>query len=177
MSGHWKAKETIMAQPTDRNRNPDNWQPEPLRMSRTYPVRPELLFKAWTIAEQVARFFAPAPYTVPGATIDPRVGGTYDVGMRSPEGDEHWSRGKIVELVPDRRLVIDFDTVEDGRSLFRALTALDFVEVPEGTRLDVTQSYTVFDAGRVRPMIGGAPTGWGITLDQLAGVLAGGPER
>ena len=157
-----------MAQATD-----GNWQPGPLRISRTYPVRPELLFKAWTMAEHVSRFFAPAPYTVPGATIDPRVGGTYDVGMRSPDGDEHWSRGRIVELIPNRRLVIDFDTVdENGGSLFRALTALDLVEVPEGTRLDILQSYTVFDAERARPMIGGSPIGWSMTLDQLGPVVA-----
>jgi uncharacterized protein YndB with AHSA1/START domain len=151
-----------MAQATEAS-----WQPEPLRISRTYPVRPELLFKAWTTAEHVAQFFAPAPYTVPGATIDLRVGGTYDVGMRSPAGDEHWSRGTITELVGNRRLVIDFDTVdEDGNRLFRALTALDFVAVPEGTRLDVVQFYTVFDE-RARPMIGGSAIGWNMTLDQL----------
>lgn len=162
-----------MAEAKNSGGNPENWQPEPLRMSRTYPVRPEVLFRAWSSAEHVSQFFAPAPYTVPGATIDLRVGGTYDVGMRSPDGDEHWSRGTITELIPNRRLVVDFDTVgDDGGRLFRALTALDFVEVPEGTRLDVVQSYTVFDAERVRPMVGGAPIGWGITLDQLGPVAA-----
>ena len=148
-----------------------NRQPEPLRISRTYPVHPELLFKMWTSEEHVARFFAPAPYTVPGATIDLRVGGIFDIGMRSPAGEEHWSRGTITELVPDRRLVVDFDTVDaHGRSLFRALTALDFVAVPDGTRLDVLQSYTIIDE-RAWQMIGGAPIGWKMTLDQLGPVV------
>ena len=150
------------------------WQPAPLRLSRIYPVRPELVFKAWTSAEHVSQFFAPAPYTVPKARIEPRLGGAFEVCMRSPEGTDHWTRGTIAELVANRRLVLDVHAVEDdGGKLFHAWTELDFVEVPGGTRLDVVQTYTVFNAEKARPMIGGAPIGWGLTLDQLGPVAAG----
>jgi uncharacterized protein YndB with AHSA1/START domain len=87
--------------------------------------------------------------------------------MRSPEGRDHWTRGRYTEIVPDTRLVIDMNAVGDrDEPLFRALTTVSFVDEADGTRLEVTQRYTLFDPAAA-PMLQGAPRGWSQTLDRL----------
>ncbi len=97
-----------------------------------------------------------------------RVGGAFDVCMRSPEGTEHWSRGTFVEVTPHTRLVIDMHaTGASGEPLFRAYTEVDFSAALGGTRMDVVQTYTFVDPSIAAPMVAGAPEGWRTTLDKL----------
>lgn len=143
-------------------------QTPPLVIARVFPAPPELVFRAWSSAEHLRRWFSPAAYTVPDARVDFRVGGAFDICMRSPEGQDHWTRGRYTEIVPHSRLVIDMHAVaEQDRTLFRAYTVVRFSQEPGGTRLEVTQSYTLLDPAAAA-MIQGAPIGWGQTLDRLA---------
>jgi uncharacterized protein YndB with AHSA1/START domain len=70
------------------------------------------------------------------------------------------------------RLVIDF-VIEDakGHALFRAFTEAHFAEALGGTRIEVTQTYTVLDPDAAW-MATGAPEGWAQTLDKLAAEVA-----
>jgi uncharacterized protein YndB with AHSA1/START domain len=143
-------------------------QPPPLKISRVFHARRETVFRAWSTAEHVKRWFSPATYTVPDAKVDMRVGGAFEVCMRSPAGEEHWSRGLFVEVKPVARLVIDMHADDAaGRPLFRAYTEVDFTDALAGTRMDVTQTYTFFDPAMAAPMVGGASEGWRTTLDKL----------
>lgn len=149
--------------------------PAPLKLSRTLHAPPETVFAAWTSGDHLARWFAPAPYTVPEARVEPRAGGAFDVCMASPAGERHWTRGTIVEFVPARRLVIEMRVTDAaGRPLFRARTELDFAEALGGTRLDVTQAYVFDDPAAAAPMVAGARAGWTRTLEQLDQALAAG---
>ncbi len=143
----------------------------PVRVSRTLAASPEQVFRAWSSAEHVARWFAPRPFTVPEARVELRVGGAFDLLFRSPEGQEHRIRGSFTEVQPNRRLAIDI-TVEDGagKPQFRAVTEVDLEEAPGGTRVDVTQTYTVLDP-KDAWMVEGAPQGWTAALEQLAEVV------
>jgi len=143
-------------------------QPAPTRLSRTLHAPRATVFKAWSSADSVKQWFAPQPYTVPEAKVELRVGGAFDICMRSPAGELHWTRGTFVEVEADRRLVIEMRiTGPDGALAMRARTAIDFSDALGGTRLDVTQSYEVIDPAAAGPMLAGAPIGWGMTLDQL----------
>ena len=97
-------------------------QPEPLVVSRMFPAPRKLVFQAWSSAEHLRHWFCPAGYTVPDARIEFRVGGAFEICMRSPEGRDHWTRGRYTEIVPDARLVIDMNAVED-----RAYTVVNFI--------------------------------------------------
>ena len=146
---------------------------EPLRISRVYPVPRALAFEAWSTAEHVKQWFAPAVFTVPEATVDMRVGGTFDVCMRGPDGTEHWSRGSVAELVPDERLVLDLRAESgDGKLLFNAWTEVNFSAEAGCTRIDVVKT-DVFAYMTLSPMmVQGAPMGWSQTLDKLGEELA-----
>jgi len=154
------------------NKSPSSALPQPLVVSRVFPVPRELVFRAWSSAEHLRRWFCPAGYSVPEAEVDFRVGGAFHICMRSPEGQNHWTRGRFTEIVPLTRLVIDMNALGDqDRPLFRANTVVSFADEAGGTRLEVTQSYTIVDPLAVQ-MIQGAPRGWGETLDRLEHELA-----
>jgi uncharacterized protein YndB with AHSA1/START domain len=147
----------------------DNSPPgaKPLVVSRVFPAPRERVFQAWSSAEHLRHWFCPAGYSVPEARVEFRVGGAFDICMRSPEGLDHWTRGRYTEIVPHTRLVIDMHAVaEQDRLLFRAYTVVTLADEAGGTRLEVTQSYTILDPAAA-PMIQGASQGWSQTLDRL----------
>jgi uncharacterized protein YndB with AHSA1/START domain len=149
-------------------------QPAPLRVSRVFSAPRETVFKAWSSADHVKRWFCPNGYSVPEATVELRVGGRFEVCMRSPEGMEHWTKGTFTEVIAPERLTIDHHVVDPcgGGPLFSAVTEVRFSIAPDGTLMEVVQSYTVADLAKVEPMLKGAPEGWRQTLDKLAGEVA-----
>jgi len=156
-----------MVRKTETKENAAMQELPPLRLSRTLHAPRATVFKAWSSAEHVKRWFCPETFTIPEATVDMRVGGTFDLCMRSPAGEAHWIRGRFAEVVPATRLVIDMLCTDgNARPLFRALTEVDFADALGGTRLDLVQSYTLIDPSTAW-MVAGAPEGWRTTLDKL----------
>jgi uncharacterized protein YndB with AHSA1/START domain len=146
--------------------NPNN--PRPLKVSRVFHAPCETVFNAWGSALHLKHWFCPETYSVPEATVRMETGGPFEVCMRSPEGVDHWTRGTFVEVHPHSRLVIDMYAVDaTGKRLFRAYTEVDFTEDFCGSRMDVVQTYTLFDPDLAAPMVAGAPEGWRTTLDKL----------
>jgi uncharacterized protein YndB with AHSA1/START domain/DNA-binding transcriptional ArsR family regulator len=162
-----ESKETTMAQPREANHDTAAQRLEPLRLSRVFHARRETVFRAWSSAEHIKRWFCPETFTIPDANVQMHVGGLFEVCMRSPAGEEHWIRGRFVEVLPQTRLVIEMRiTDSDGKPLFDAHTAVDFSDAPGGTQLDLVQSYTLIDPTKAW-MMQGAPEGWSTTLDKL----------
>lgn len=146
----------------------DKQEPPPLRISRTFPAPRITAFEAWSTADHVKAWFSPETYSVSDAKVEMRVGGAFDVCMRSPEGTEHWMRGTFVEVIPHSRLAIDSHVADaDGDPLFRAHTEVTFSDALGGTTLDVVQTYTFIDPEIAAPMVAGATQGWSETLDKL----------
>ena len=143
-------------------------QPAPLRISRAFPVPRPLLFKAWSSADHVKRWFSPETYTVPHARVQLRVGGPFEVRMRGPYGQERSIRGTFVEVVPRERLAIDMVVADaDGKRLFKAHAVVTFADDPIGARMDVEQTFAFVDPAMAAPMVWGASEGWRTTLDKL----------
>jgi uncharacterized protein YndB with AHSA1/START domain len=149
-------------------------QPAPLRVSRVFSAPRETVFKAWSSAEHVKRWFCPNGYSVPETTVEMRVGGRFEVCMRSPQGMEHWTKGTFTEVAAPERLTIDHHVIDPcgGGPLFSAVTEVKFSAVPDGTLMEVVQSYTVADMAQVEGMLKGAPEGWRQTLDKLEAEIA-----
>jgi uncharacterized protein YndB with AHSA1/START domain len=138
-----------------------------LAVSRVYRAPRELVFRAWTSAAHLKRWFCPARYTVPEAEVEFRVDGAFNICMRSPEGHDHWIKGQYTGIVPHTRLEIDMSVIgKQDKPLFRAYTVASFADEGGGTLLKVTQSYTLFDP-LAASMIQGASQGWEQTLDRL----------
>jgi uncharacterized protein YndB with AHSA1/START domain len=157
----------MMAQPNEAKKTQVE-APPPLIVSRVFHARRATVFKAWSAAEHVQRWFSPETYSVPQAKVEMRVGGPFEVCMRAPNGQEHWTKGKFVEVTQHDRLVIDmYVPGPSGAPLFRAYTEVDFSDALGGTKMDVRQTYTFMDPTIAAAMVAGAPEGWRTTLDKL----------
>src|SRR5580658_2309022 len=136
-------------------------RPTPLRVARVFSAPRETVFRAWSSADHVKRWFCPNGSSVPDATVEMRVGGAFEVCMRSPEGVEHWTKGTFTEVVAPERLTIDHHVIDPcgGGPLFSAVTQVRFSAASQGTLMEVVQTYRVADAAKVEPMLKGAPEG------------------
>ena len=65
----------------------------------------ELVFKVWTEAEHMERWWGPKGLSLSVAKLDPRPGGIFHYIMRTPDGHEMWGRFIFRELVAPERIV------------------------------------------------------------------------
>jgi uncharacterized protein YndB with AHSA1/START domain len=145
-------------------------EPAPLRVSRVFAAPRRTVFEAWSSADHIKRWFCPDGYSVPEATVEMRVGGAFEVCMRSPEGVDHWMRGTFTEVVAPERLMIDHHVIDPcgGGPLFSAVTRVSFSdEGAAGTLMEVVQIYSAAGGAQAEEMLKGAPEGWRQTLDKL----------
>lgn len=78
-----------------------------LLMTRRFNAPRELVWKAWTDPEHVAKWWGPLGYSVPSCDTDLRVGGKFRLKMRSPDGSIYPACGTYREIVPPERIVIE----------------------------------------------------------------------
>ena len=113
--------------------------PRPCGSPALLPPRARSVFKAWSSADHVKRWFCPDGYhRARGQGANAR-GGPFEVCMRAPDGDGALDARDVRR---DRRavdrLVLDLYVSDAaGRRLFRAYTEVDFIEETGGTRMDV----------------------------------------
>jgi uncharacterized protein YndB with AHSA1/START domain len=131
------------------------------------------MLRALSSAESLKQWFCPKGYEVSEAHVEFKVGGAFEICMRSPAGECHWMRGRYVEIFAHDRIVIDmkvYDAAE--RPVFGARTQFRVFSEADGTRLEVTQTYRDIEPS-ARSMLEGAHRGWSETLDRLAALLEG----
>lgn len=75
-----------------------------LVVTRVFHAPVEAVWKAWTDAELVKKWWGLDGFTAPIAKLDFREGGTSLVCMSSPEYGDMYSTWKYVEIVPMRRI-------------------------------------------------------------------------
>ena len=77
-----------------------------LTLTRSYPVAPEKVWRAWTDPEAIARWWGPGgEQPVALAELDVRVGGHFHIVFGGPQGTDHEVCGIYQEVVPNRKLV------------------------------------------------------------------------
>jgi len=140
---------------------------EPLVVTRTFAAPPAVVFKAWSSADHMKRWFSPEGFSVPEAEIDLRPGGVFAICMRSPQGDDNWLRGAYTEVAPPHRLAFTGEVAFGGVRRFTAHTTVNFEGDNHGTLLTVRQVHEIHDPA-FSFAIDGAPEGWRTTLDRLA---------
>jgi uncharacterized protein YndB with AHSA1/START domain len=112
-----------------------------LELSRIIDAPRALVFKAWTDAAHVARWWGPRGFVTTHCDMDIRPGGKFRICMRSAEGTDHWKRGVYREITAPERIVFTF-AWEDaaGNPGHELLTTVTFTEHGDGTRLTLHQA-------------------------------------
>ncbi|AJY73519.1 SRPBCC family protein [Paenibacillus beijingensis] len=144
-------------------------------MERFFNSPRELVFKAFTEPEHVARWWGPFGFTIPVCRIDLRPGGIWHYCMRSPEGDEHWVRSEYREITrPERIVYVSTFADKDGNpvdGIPEQLFTIMFSEDEGKTKLTIRIAYgSAEDLKATLEM--GMVQGLTITLNQLADYLS-----
>lgn len=139
------------------------------------------VWKAWSNAETLQRWWGPRIFACPYCRIDFRAGGTYHHCMRSPDGQEYWSTGTYREIIPMRRIVATDSFADekggiisaaqigmDGEWPLELLISIEFEDLGERTRF--TLRHEGVPAGQMREM---CCQGWNESFDRMAEVLQG----
>ena len=154
-------------------------QTEAQVIERIFDAPRELVWRAWTDPEWFMRWWGPAMFTSPTVQMDLRPGGRFVWVMRDPEGNDYYTVGEYREIDPPNRLVYT-DSFGDAEGNvispsaygmgddFPVMTVVTvtFEDLGGRTRLRIASDQAV--PGDMWEM---ASSGWGTSLDKLAGVV------
>ena len=116
-----------------------------------------VVFRALTDEEELARWMAKT------ARMDPREGGEYELAFYSEARNaETTARGRIVEIVPDKKLVYTYVSSDDDPVASPSLLTWNIEKGPDGKTL-VTLVRSGFGGDPYREILA-----WGYYLERLA---------
>jgi uncharacterized protein YndB with AHSA1/START domain len=145
-----------------------------LVITRIFDALRALVFRAWTDASHLARWWGPHGFTNPVCEVDARPGGTMRIVMRAPDGTEYPMTGVFREIVEPERLVFTNIALDrQGRPILDGLTTVTFSEQDGRTTLTLQTRATALVADAVRHLEG-MEAGWTQSLERLAAQVAGG---
>jgi uncharacterized protein YndB with AHSA1/START domain len=117
-----------------------------LRITRRFAAPCEKVFQAWTDPERLKRWFAPSDdYSTPHADVDLRVGGTYRIQIKAPDGAIYTAKGSYKEIQPAEWLVFSWSWEGPGwrglKEFYETLVTVELRTVPAGTELTLTHEF------------------------------------
>ncbi len=133
-----------------------------LELQRVIPAPPPVVFRAFTAADELAKWWGPAGFTVPSLEFDPRVGKSYRIEMQPPEGDRFYLIGEFREVDPPARLAYTFVWEEPDPDDVETLVELRFRDLGGSTEVVMTQG-----AFKTEPRRELHRNGWTDALDRL----------
>ena len=106
---------------------------------RRYRASPEVLFRAFSRAEDLIRWFSPSEeIQTEVVDLDFRPGGRYRFAFHFPDGGRNLVTGRYEEISP-RRLVFTWTWEEpDPHAGIDTRVTIEFIELGEGTEVLVT---------------------------------------
>jgi uncharacterized protein YndB with AHSA1/START domain len=129
-------------------------------ITRRVEAPPARLWKAWSSADGIARWFGPRDSKVVSAEADLRVGGRYRIVLEAPDGRASEVGGAYREIVPNERLAFTWawKATPDRVSLVTVTLAVDGA----GTLLTLRHEKLTDEEARRRH-----ESGWIQSLDSL----------
>jgi uncharacterized protein YndB with AHSA1/START domain len=132
----------------------------------------ELVFKAWSSAEHMAKWFGPHSFSVPYIDWELGVGNEYEIHMLDSDGTVYPSWGVFEEIVVPERIVFRSWAFkdEDGEPNMIAHNTVTFEALGEQTRL--TLRVVVEKAGPGMDVhLSGMVEGWTESFEKMAATL------
>lgn len=110
-----------------------------LEMKRVVPAGRSVVFGAFSAPDDLAKWWGPEDFTVPGLEFDPRVGDRYRIEMQPPEGDPFFLAGEFREVDPPARLAYTFVWEDPDPDDIETLVELSFRDLGESTEVALAQ--------------------------------------
>jgi uncharacterized protein YndB with AHSA1/START domain len=128
----------------------------------------ELVWRAWTEADQIAQWWGPNGFTTTIHEMHVRIGGVWRFIMHGPDGTDYPNRIVYREIVKPERLVYDHS---DDKGNDRFQSTVTFAALGKGTKVTLRAVFETAQA-RAAKVKFGAVEGGRQTLARLAQHLA-----
>jgi uncharacterized protein YndB with AHSA1/START domain len=148
-----------------------------LVLERTIDAPIDLVWKAYTDAQHLKRWFAPRPYEVTEMELDLRPGGIFRLRMQGPDGFDtgHGVPGCVLEVVERRKLAWTSalgpgyrpNAAGEGCESFPMTAIVTFEETGDGKTAYKAVALHKDEADREKHEQMGFHDGWGTVAGQL----------
>ncbi|MFZ6641905.1 SRPBCC family protein [Undibacterium sp. TC4M20W] len=146
----------------------------------------ELVFTAFSEGDHLAKWWGPTGFTVVQSSMDLRVGGSYHLGMRGPDGSMMWAKFVYKEIIRPEKLVYHHSFSDEAGNLahhpmspawpLEVLSTISFDEHAGGTQLTIRwallDNATEEERNVFHDTFASMDQGFGALLDQLQAYLA-----
>ncbi|MGC4029917.1 MAG: SRPBCC family protein [Steroidobacteraceae bacterium] len=140
-----------------------------IRLTRVYDAPVRAVWDAWTVPEQVEKWWGPRGFTLTTHSKDLRAGGTWRYTMHGPDGTDYPNVTRYLVVEPQRKLVYDHGGTDERPPLFRV--TVTFAEKDGRTTMEMISTLpTPEAAAQMAKFIQQA--GGNATWDRLAEHLA-----
>lgn len=137
-----------------------------LELDRILPAERDRVFGAFADARPLAQWWGPAGFEIRAVDFDPRVGRSYRIEMKPPEGDAFALVGEFRSVEPPERLEFGFVWEQPDPDDVDMLAELSLEDRGESTRIVLRQRPFKTEARLQLHR-----DGWSETLDKLAAWL------
>lgn len=137
-----------------------------LTITRTFDAPREAVYRAFTEAEELKRWWGPQGMTCPVAELDVRPGGRYRTEMHAPDGGVYVTTGEFREVAPPERLVFTWVWGEGEMAGHETLVTIELRDDDGATELTLT--HVRFPDAAKRDL---HDQGWSSSLDCLSDIL------
>jgi uncharacterized protein YndB with AHSA1/START domain len=154
-------------------------------ISRVVDAPLDRVWKAWTDAKQLKKWWGPKGFEIVSTKLDLRLGGVFHYHLKSPEGQDVWGKFIYREVVPQKRLVFVVSFSDEAGGVTRhplhekwpltILSTVTFAE--ENHKTTVTVKWIPVDATEAERKTfeegrDSMKAGWTGTFDRLDDYLA-----
>ena len=143
-----------------------------LRLRRALPAPPAIVWRYWTSADCIRRWWSPEHFFVVEAVADPVPGGALRIVMAEGDGALHVATGRYLALSPPSGLSFELAPIDPtGQPLFDARHTVRLSRRDQGTPLSLTIRIAHLTPAAI-PAVAGLRLGWSQLLDKLARELS-----
>ena len=145
--------------------------PRTFQFERDLPAPPSRIWRAWTTAAAVRRWWSPQHFDVADCEVDAVPGGRLRIVLTEGDGTRHEAAGRFLALTRPRSLSFELAPLDpSGEPLFRAIHEVRLTQHGQQTRLALTIHLSNVPK-KAAPAVAGIALGWGQTLDKLKAQL------
>lgn len=146
-------------------------------VTRMIDAPADLVFRAWTEGEHLAKWYAPEGFGVARAESDAKQGGAFTIVMQGPDGAEYPVWGTYIEFDPPTKLVASSTAAgPDGTPALDSVTTVTLVDHGGKTEMTVHEKASALTP-EAAPMLAGMEVGLLQTLRKLDDVVTGAIDR
>jgi uncharacterized protein YndB with AHSA1/START domain len=138
-----------------------------LEMKHIVAAAPAVVFAAFTDPNQLAKWWGPEGFTIPGLKFQARIGESYRIEMQPPAGDPFHLTGEFREVNPPARLAYTFVWEPADPEDVETLVSLSFRDLGDSTEVVLTQG--PFETGARHAL---HRDGWRDSFDKLERLVA-----